>query len=288
MKRILKTSAICLVALLAFNCSSDDNNNGGNQKDTLYVLDKVEVTVYSTFSSGGILEKTELFSENTYVFNYDAQGRVVTIDIDGLDEIPYDGGVRYKKTATISYTASDKISSLITVDQENNEVWADINFEYDATGMLVRSIDKEEEGDVTNYTHNDKKQIASIDVTGNGYQEVVNFEYDANGNMSSAVNPAHAKSQVLFTYDTYKNPYTNMTLDATTYDDYESAYLLNLFKIAKNNILTYQDELKMKWEMEHTYNAEGYPVTSTLHYQKDKTMLGGSYKYTYKTITVEK
>lgn len=273
MKTIFKTAGLCFIAGLTFSCSSDDNSpSDNNSSETLIVLDKVEKTRYSTHYSNGELTKSELFSESTYKFNYDDTGKLTTIEMDQLDEIPYEG-ITTKTKASIFYNEQGKVVRLYTRDIENEEDWHDETFEYNDKGLVVKSTEKVE-NDIKTYNYNDKNQINSI-VENN--KTTSNFEYDSNGNVSLAFLANDSKFQNSFMYDNKKSPYANMNIDLT-YGNFEFTYILPFFQKAKNNIISYEDfngSDNDEWVIEYEYNADNYPTKATTYYKKDRAKLGG-------------
>lgn len=92
-----------LVAVVFSSCTSDDNtppNKEGDEKETLLVLDKMEVTGYQSKIENGKRISSVLDSEMTCVFEYDAYGRVESTKVDDEYEMsfPEGSGVENFKT----------------------------------------------------------------------------------------------------------------------------------------------------------------------------------------------
>lgn len=297
MKKIFKTLGICFIACLAFNCTSDDNSTGNHKpgeekpgeekpgEKTLVVLDRLEHTEYSTSYENGELTETELFSQSTYLFSYDEQGRVTMIETTELDEIPFDGGYLNHAKSIVTYNDANQIIRLHTLDLDDNEDWYDETFEYNSQGLLTKSFEATE-GELKTYGYNAQNQISTITNSLDNTQHTINYEYDRNGNIIRAYDPSNNRVQELFTYDDKLTPYTHMNI-SLLYDDYESTYPLTLSKMGKNNVVTYKDYEGVEWVTEYEFNSTGYPIKAISYYKNNKELLGYSKVYTYKTITIK-
>lgn len=303
MKKIFKMVGLCFIACLAFNCTSDDNSMGkqkpgeekpgeekpGEEKpdeETLFVLDRVEETEYSSHYMSGELIKTELFSQTTHVFSYNQKNQVTAIESNQLDEIPFDGGYLNKTKSTITYNDANLITRLHVVDISNNESWYDETFEYNNQGLLTKSFEVTE-GELKTYGYNAENKISTITTSMDNSQHTINYEYDSNGNIIHAFNPTDNGEQEFFTYDDKLNPYANMNI-SLLYDNYESTYPLTLSKIGKNNVVTFKEYEGVEWVTEYEFNSQGYPTKAISYYKNNKALIGNSKVYTYKTITIKK
>ncbi len=303
MKKIFKTVGICLIACLVFSCTSDDNsvkeenpggenpggeNPGGENPGetiTLWVLDKVEEKIYdSKYNEEGEVIGSELFSITNYVFNYDEKGRIGTVDVDQLDEIPFPEESHYITRATVTYNDKNQITRLYTVDTQNGEAWYDEKMEYNGEGQLIKTVESVD-GETKFFQYNAKNQVATLKILDDsGHVLNYTYEYDSRGNIARAAadNEFH-----VFSYDDKKNPYTHMSMNLS-YDDFEYTYGLTVLKIGTNNITSYTDDRGEVWLRELEYNAEGYPTKAKAYFKNDRTIVGSTYSYTYKTITVAK
>lgn len=299
MKKILKTVGICFIACLAFNCTSDDNSTGsqkpgeekpGEEKPgeeiTLVVLDRMEEKEYSSTYENGELIEAALFSDSTFRFSYDEQGRITMVESTQLDEIPMDGGYQNNTKSTVIYNDVNQVVRLYTLDLDGNEDWYDETFEYNSQGLLTKSFEATE-GELKTYAYNAQNQISTITTSMDNNQHTINYEYDSNGNIIRAFDPNSTRLQEFFTYDDKLNPYTHMNI-SLLYNDYESTYPLTLSKMGKNNVVTYKDYEGVEWVTEYEFNSMGYPTKAISYYKNNKALLGNVKVYTYKTITIQK
>jgi len=289
MKKFLKTGGFCLILGLAFSCTSDDNKGGKSNEEetTLIVLDRMEELQYdSEYNEEQESDELALFSKTTYVFHYDEKGRVAILDVDDLDEIPLSEESHSITKSTLTYNDANQIKSIHTIEMISGENWIDEQFEYNAQGVLVKSVERVD-NETKHYQLNEKKQVVSLKVvTDHNYEEHYAYEYDERGNIIRATEIDNSKRIHNFTYDTNKTPYENMSINFT-HSNFDYTHYLTSLNVGKNNILSYKDRYG-EWVMKHELNAEGYPIESTGSFEgKNKTMRL-VYKYTYKSITIKK
>lgn len=289
MKKFLKTGGLCLMLGLAFSCSSDDNKGGTPNEDeiTLLVLDKMEEFQYdSSYNTTEEPGELALFSKIKTVFHYDEKGRVTVLDIDNEDEIPFPEESKSIIKCTLTYNDANQLTRVHSVGVSSGEDWIDEQFEYNAQGVLVQSVESVD-NEVKHYVVNDKKQVVSLKVvTDHDYEEHYAYEYDAKGNVIRVTDVDNSSHFHTFTYDTNKTPYEHMNFNLM-YENFDFTHYLNFLNLAKNNILSFEDSYGT-WTIKHELNADGFPIESIGTMIKENRTERFVFKYTYKTIKIKK
>lgn len=204
--------------------------------------------------------------------------KVITTDADGVTDtvtFNYNGNKIVSQSATHGYSAQYFYTgNLITNVKEYDEgvLGNEMNYSYDLTNRLVLFENTDYFNNIFSkieYTYVSNTQVTTVESLnndGHGFAVTANgvMTLDANGNLIKYVRTFvdGGEEQVNnFTYDNKNNPFKNITgMQAIGLAEYDMAI---------NNALTYAfpiftaEPLIETGSSTFTYNANGYPETST-------------------------
>lgn len=289
MKKNLRILVLCLVGILAVNCSSDDNSSPkeevipGKKTKDLKVIDSF---VYSSY------DKDKLIEDITVTFFYNEDGTV-----NRKEEINkgYDTKQEVEKE-TLTYTYKDNLPSALTLEtlltNNTTEYW-DLQYIYENNKIVkADAITDKTEGNKTLYSfsYNTKGQLVHTKNSTDNTDQGTTYKYDDRGNLVEVNSNGMIE---LITYDDKKSPYTNMNISDQTYAieffENEEQFLIRsphnvagtTFNYNPTN-QTYSD----KYTHHNTYDKDGYLETANVKSSLDTRGKVSEIKYIYKIITV--
>ncbi|MCX7548828.1 hypothetical protein OS188_12775 [Xanthomarina sp. F1114] len=233
-----------LVSIVIFmsSCHSDDSDYESQDHAPSGSLIKMDI----------YYPKTDVKSSNTYFYN--RQGKVSSTLGESWSLSEY---AQY--TTSFSYNANGQIWKSSTEYEENID-YTEFIFEND---LITTSLRHRSNGDIlrTVYSYNADNQLISKQHfnADNEAAAVVTITFNTNGNIE------HTHSEPIngdikdhtYEYDIYNNP------QASLFENQELSKVVgNSFNNITNTILTRNYNQSTEINIEYTYNAAGYPLTS--------------------------
>lgn len=282
MKKNLRILALCLVGVLAVNCSSDDNSSPKEENKTKE-LKVIDSSIYSSFDNDKLIEDVTI----TYFYNEDGT-------VNHTEEITkgYDDKKEVDKEI-LTYTYENNLPFALTQETflaNNTTDYWDLQYTYENNRIVkADAINNKTEGNKTLYSfsYNTKGQLINT-INSNQYtNNKRTYKYDVNGNLEEVNSDGMIE---LITYDDKKSPFTNMNISNQSYSmeffEVHDQFLIRsphnitqtIFDATNTNIIN-----RTTHTLVNKYDKDDYLTTST---ETVKNKKASELKYTYKTITV--
>lgn len=288
MKKKLRILVLCLVSILAVNCSSDDNSSPkeevipGKKTKDLKVIDSF---VYSSFYDNKLNRK------ETTTFFYNEDG---TVNYKNIIRKSYRGGEKIEKEV-VTYTYKNNL--IVAFKQETfltnqpSLIW---KMEYVVeNNKIVKGISERngKQISILNFIYNAKGQLINTKNSQNQTEEGITYKYDDRGNLVEVNYDGYLDRHI--TYDDNKSPYTNMNISNQMLRQESFADHDDMLIHSPNNVtstLQSYDPITQEYSWIHTnantYDKENYLETSITEMVSPVVVRVSEIKYTYKTITV--
>lgn len=272
-KKVINGIILCLIFTL-YNCKVDDEiiyhntllklySVGNNTFNITYDIQGKPIIIGDNAINYNSSAKITIIDPN-YYFTYDKHNNINTIS--AISNTMYsleDASIKYNEQGllqeeTISYIQTSKPNTTIDIVR---------NFTYDENQKLIEILEKSPK---KNKTNSFKKQLIYYDNKGN----ITKIEQFESSNNEISYHRQHVSS---FTYDTKKNPFFHLLLDAGVSNNYTKLQYFGIPSISlglenlklqyysKNNLLSVKKIMENgdinTVNYQYQYNTDNLPIS---------------------------